>query len=131
MPHLRRAALASALLAATLAPALFAAGGHPKLNAYFQSTLTDAAYQQKAFARVAKAWKQPAHPPAAGKKVVVQALLDIDGKLLNAAVSMESGSKQWDAAALAAVKKAAPFDPLPKGYPQQTLEAHFHVSWEK
>ena len=126
-----RAALASALFAALLAPALPAAGCNPKLNAYFQSTLTDAAWQQQAFARVAKAWKQPAHPPAAGKKSVVQALLDRDGKLLDAAVSLESGSKRWDAAALAAVKKAAPFGPLPKGYPQETLEAHFHVSWEK
>ena len=121
-PSLRRAALA---------PAVLAAGEHPKLNAYFQSTLTDAGYQQRAFSRVAKVWRQPRQAPAPGRKTVVQALLDADGKLLDAAVSMESGSKQWDAAALAAVQKAAPFDPLPKGYPQPTLEAHFHVSFEK
>ncbi len=48
-----------------------------------------------------------------------------------AAVSTESGSQQFDAAALAAVEKAAPFGPLPKGSPQETLEAHFHVSWAK
>ncbi len=80
---------------------------------------------------MAKAWKQPRRPPATGKKAVVRALLDSGGGLLDAAVSMESGSQQWDAAALAAVKKAAPFGPLPKGYPQETLEVHFHVSWEK
>jgi len=123
--------LRAALLAALLSLPAQAAGGHAKLNAYFQSTLTDAAYQQKAFARVAKAWKQPKQAPAVGKKTVVQALLDSGGHLLNAAVSMESGSKQWDAAALAAVQKAAPFDPLPKGYQQETLEAHFHVSYER
>jgi protein TonB len=126
----RRAALV-ALWAALLAPGAFAASGHPKLNAYFQPALTDAPYQQKAFARVAKQWKQPAQAPAPGSKAVVQALIGADGKLLSAVVSLGSGSKQWDAAALAAVQKAAPFDRFPAGYKLPTLEAHFHVSYEK
>ena len=43
-------------------------------------------------------------------------------------VSTESGSKVWDAAARKGVEDAAPFDPLPSGYKQQTLEIHFHFS---
>lgn len=31
---------------------------------------------------------------------------------------------------LAAVEKAAPFDPLPASYPLPAVEVHFHVSWE-
>jgi len=37
-----------------------------------------------------------------------------------------TGSKPWDDAAIAAVKAAAPFAPLPKTYPHPTLEVHFH-----
>jgi periplasmic protein TonB len=112
-----------------LAPALLAAG-HPSLNAYFQSTLTDAAYQKKTFDKVAKAWKTPAAKavPSVGAKAVIRAVIAKDGKLLSTDVHMSSGSKAWDEAALAAVKKAAPYDPLPASYKYPTLEVDFHVS---
>jgi protein TonB len=121
--------LAILLVAFTGGSAL--AAGRPSLNAYFQSTLTDTAYQKKTFDRVAKAWKAPAVAglPAIGKKTVVQAAIAKDGKLSSAAVSMSSGKKGWDAAALKAVKAAAPFDPLPAGYNYHSLEVHFHVAF--
>jgi protein TonB len=129
MTSLRRAALA-ALCSATLALPAAAGAAQARLNAYYQSAFTDSAWQQRAFAKVAKAWKQPTQAPPPGKKAVVQAVIDASGNLLSVFVSLESGSKQWDAAALAAVKKAAPFERLPAGYQLPTLEAHFHVSWE-
>ena len=118
------------LLAAFTAASALAAG-RPSLNAYFQSTLTDTAYQKKTFDRVAKAWKAPAAAdlPATGKKTVVQAAIARDGKLSSAAVSMSSGKKGWDDAALKAVKAASPFDPLPAGYKYPVLEVHFHVAF--
>lgn len=90
-------------------------------------------YQQKTFNRVAKAWKQPPaqKAPALGKKTVVQAVINKDGKLASTLVSMESGSKAWDAAALAAVQKAAPFDPLPRDFVYPSVEVHFHIGWER
>lgn len=112
------------------ASAALAAGGKPQLQSYFQATGTSPEYQKKTFARVAKAWKQPRQTPQVGKKTVVQAVIGRDGKLASAVVSLESGSKAWDAAALAAVEKAAPFDSLPASYPFPTVEVHFHVSWE-
>jgi protein TonB len=107
-----------------------AAASRPSLNAYFQSTLTDAAYQKRTFDRVAKAWKSPAAAayPKAGAKSVVQAVLSRDGRLMSTLVSTESGSKEWDAAARKGVEDAAPFDPLPAGYRPPTLEVHFHFS---
>jgi periplasmic protein TonB len=104
--------------------------GKPSLNAYFQSTLSDEAYQKKTFARVAAAWKTPPAKsfPKVGAKAVVQAVIAKDGKLASTTVSMSSGSQVWDAAALAAVQKAAPFDPLPASYKYPSLEVHFHVS---
>ena len=53
------------------------AAGRPELKVYFQSNLTDAAYQKKTFERVASKWKTPpsAEVPAVGKKTVVQAVI--------------------------------------------------------
>jgi len=117
-----------AVLAGLAAARTLVAAGKPSLNVYFQKTLTDTAYQKKVFDRVAKRWTMPASFPAVGKKTVVQAVISKDGKLASAYVSMESGSKAWDEAALAAVKSAAPFDPLPKDYAYRSVEVHFHVA---
>ncbi len=107
------------------------AAGRANLQAYFQQTLTSTDYQQKAFAKVATKWRQPSRKPALGKKAVVQVLIGSDGKLLSAELSLKSGSDPWDQAALSAVKKAAPFPPLPKSFPAPSVEAHFHIGWEK
>ncbi len=116
------------LLLSVLAAAPLRAAGKPSLNVYFQKTLTDTAYQKKVFDKVAKRWQTPETLPAVGKKAVVQAVIAKDGRLASAMVTMESGSKAWDAAALAAVKGAAPFDPLPKEYGYPSVEVHFHVA---
>ncbi|RJS24150.1 energy transducer TonB [Corallococcus sp. H22C18031201] len=119
-----------AALALALPTLALAAGGRPQLQTYFQSSLSNATYSQKTFARVARTWVQPSakQVPTVGKKAIVQAVLGPDGKLVSSQVLMESGSKAWDAAALAAVKKAAPFDPLPAGT-LAPLEVHFHFAW--
>ncbi len=106
------------------------AAGRPELKVYFQSNLNDAAYQQKTFDRVAKGWKAPgaAQLPPIGKKTVVQAVIGRDGALVSALVSLKSGKKGWDDAALKAVKSAVPFDPLPASFRPRSVEAHFHVS---
>ncbi len=116
------------LVAFTAGSAL--AVGRPSLNAYFQSNLTDTAYQKKTFDRVAKAWKTPAASqiPEVGKKTVVQAVIAKDGKLISAVVSLSSGKKGWDTAVLKAVTSAWPFDPLPAGFQPRSVEVHFHVS---
>ena len=126
-----RATLLAAVLAAVVPlQAAGKAAGKPSLNAYFQSTLVDTAYQKKTFDRVAKAWKTPPAKamPKVAAKTVVQAVIAKDGKLASATVSMTSGSKDWDAAALAAVRGAAPYDPLPGAYRYPSVEVHFHVS---
>jgi protein TonB len=127
---MRRALAAAAVLAifATAAAVPLYAAGKPSLNVYFQKTLIDTACQKKVFDKVAKLWKIPASLPAVGKKTVVQAVITKDGKLASAMVTMASGSKAWDDAALAAVKSAAPFDPLPKDYAYPSVEVHFHVA---
>lgn len=114
----------------TLALLLLSAAPQAQLQLYFQSTLADAGYQQQVFGRVAKRWAMPApkHAPKPGEKTVVQVLIDGKGQLLSAVVSMQSGSPKWDEAALAAVKRAAPYPALPKNLGAATLEFHVHVT---
>ena len=104
------------------------AAARPDLKAYFQSGFADAAYQQGALNKVLKAWTSPASWPKPGSKTVVQTAIGRDGKLINALVSMASGSAEWDAAALAAVKQASPFAPLPRTYGRPNLQVHWHFS---
>jgi periplasmic protein TonB len=119
-----------AILLAIMTAGSALAAGRPALNVYFQSNLTDTAYQKKTFDKVAKAWKTPAASqiPEAGKKTVVQAVIGRDGALTSAVVSMKSGKKGWDDAVLKAVKSASPFDPLPAGFKPLSVEVHFHFS---
>ena len=107
-------------------------GGHcaPSLQAYFAKDFTDQAYQHKAYQKVAGAWKRPASDPKPGAKAVVIATIARDGKAEAPppTLHMKSGSATWDAAAMAAVKAAAPFDPLPASYAQPSVEVHFHFA---
>jgi protein TonB len=121
---------APAVLLVVLAAGTALAAGRASLNVYFQSNLKNTAYQNRTFEKAVKAWKAPeaSQVPDVGRKTVVQAVIAKDGKLISAVVSMSSGKKGWDSAALATVKSAAPFDPLPEGYGASTIEVHFHVS---
>ena len=129
----RTALTATLILAGVTAAAVAAAGKAPSIkptfNAYFPADFKDTAYQQAAVARVSKNWMVPGgHLPAKGSKTVVQSTIARDGKLGAAIVTMKSGSKEWDDAALAAVMKGAPFAPLPGSYPQSKIEVHWHFS---
>jgi len=130
MKAVRAFLVAVPVLAVFGAPGSALAAGRPSLECYFQTTLKDPAYQKKTFERVAAKWKTPpgADVPAVGKKTVVQAVIMKDGALASTEVSTLSGKKGWDAAALKAVKAAAPFDPLPAGFAYPSVQVHFHVS---
>jgi protein TonB len=121
------AAVALAVAVSALGAGPAAAGGaKPRMTAFFQADFTDGAYQQAAYAKVGKVWSSPAQFPKPGRKAVVQSSIGRDGKLLGAVVTMKSGSASWDEAALAAVRKAAPFAPLPAAYKGPQVEVHWH-----
>jgi len=105
-------------LALTLVP-----GG--RFTAYFTPAFTDAAYQKEAAAKVQKAWKPAPNAPA-GKKTVLIAQIAKDGTLAGLKDHLLTGFKPWDDAAIAAVKGAAPFAPLPRTWAYPTMEVHFH-----
>ena len=117
--------------ASVVAFLISAAAGQPQLQVYPQSGLRDAPYQKHVFEKVAKSFQVPRSMPDIGKKAVVQAIVDRQGQLLSTSVSYSSQHKAWDAAALRAVKKAAPFMKLPPSFQGTTLEIHFHFSVER
>lgn len=126
-----RAALtrATPVVALLLAMAVAVVAGTPRLQIYFASDFTDVAYQQKVYKEVAAAWKWPPAAPKPGSKAVVVAAILKDGTAPAPMLHMKSGSAAWDNAALEAVRKAAPFDPLPKSYARPSVEVHFHFEY--
>ena len=138
----RRAASASLALFLALLPAaagMIAAGlavtpavaGTPRLQIFFSADFTDVPYQQAVYKKVAGAWQRPAEAPKAGSKAVVIASIRKDGTVSAPALHMKSGSEAWDAAAVEAIRKASPFDPLPKPYNRPSVEVHFHFVYDK
>jgi outer membrane biosynthesis protein TonB len=98
----------------------------PRLQAFFAVDFTDQSYQQKAYQKVAGRWKRPADLPKAGSKAVVIATIQRDGQAQKPVLHMKSGADAWDAAALASVSGASPFEPLPASYRRDAVEVHFH-----
>jgi protein TonB len=130
MKHaLRVLATAVAILAPhpSLAPPVAAAA--PQLKVFFAADFKDAVYQKKTYDKVASSWRRPATTPRPGAKAVVIAVIQKDGAAPEPVLHFKSGSDAWDAAALEAVRKAAPFEPLPKGYPRPSVEVHFHFEY--
>jgi periplasmic protein TonB len=130
MKHaLRILATAVAILAPqpSLAPPVAAAA--PQLKVFFAADFKDAVYQKKTYDKVASSWRRPPTTPTPGAKAVVIAVIQKDGAAPEPALHFKSGSDAWDAAALEAVRKAAPFEPLPKGYPRPSVEVHFHFEY--
>lgn len=125
----RTAGIGTLLLIAGMAiPAVLQAGS-PRLQMYFASDFTDQAYQKKTYSKVASSWKMPAETPKEGAKAVVIVRIQRDGSAPDPALHMMSGSQAWDKAALDAIHRAAPFDPLPKGYRGSSVEVHFHFEY--
>lgn len=126
----RLLAVAAAVLIAAVAiggaPGPLAAGCAPHLQIFFAADFKDQPYQKSAYQRVASSWKRPASMPKAGSKAVVIVTIGRDGSAPPPVLHLKSGSDSWDAAALEAVKKAAPFGPLPKGYAGASVEVHAH-----
>jgi len=123
---MRRRAVAAALALALTATVAWAA--KPQLRVFFASDFKDVAYQKAAVDKVYKAWRPSVDMPKEGNKAVVIATILRDGKVAETKLHYKSGSEKWDAAALAAVKAAAPFPPLPKSYYPSSVEAHFHFN---
>jgi len=119
-----RILLAAALVLVTGVLATAAGAPQASMKAYFASNFTDTTYQQAAVNAVLKAWK-PAPPLPAGKKTVVISTIARDGKVVETRFNLKSGSDPFDQSALQAVKTAA-LPPLPRAFPVNSVEVHWH-----
>lgn len=116
--------LACTVPAAVPSPAFAAAA--PRLQVFFASDFKDQAYQKKAYSKVASRWAMPSELPPEGNKAVVVVVILRDGRGADLRLHYESGSQRWDEAAVAAVKSAIPFEPLPVDYGEDSVAVHFH-----
>ncbi len=110
---------------------LTAAEAAPRLQVFFASDFTDREYQKESYSKVAASWTMPAKMPPEGSKAVVVVVILRDGKGADVRLHFQSGSQEWDDAAVVAVKSAAPFSPLPKGYGRDSVEVHFHFAYSE
>ncbi len=137
----RRASSVAVVLLVALLPAVLAvavallgispaAAGTPQLQVFFAADFTDVPYQQAVYKKVAGVWRWPAETPKPGSKAVVITTISKDGTAAVPVLHRKSGSDLWDSAALEAVRKASPFQPLPKAYRPPSVEVHFHFGYE-
>ena len=117
------------LLLVSCAGAILADDGTPDLKTFFAADFTHMQYKQKTHVAVGAAWQRPAETPERGSKVVVIVTILRDGSLLEARLHHKSGLNAWDESGMAAVKAAAPLEPLPKTYKRTSVEVHFHFEY--
>lgn len=75
--------------------------------------------------RVSDNWYSAVSESGAGLTCVVYFRLKRDGSVEDVRVETGSGNGYFDRAAIRAVKSAAPFPPLPRGFPDDFLGIHF------
>lgn len=80
-------------------------------------------YMKKVERKITRKW----HPPLSdySTKVVVNYVIHKNGELGNYYVSESSGNSRMDLSATQALKKAAPFDPLPVGFGEESVDVKF------
>lgn len=81
------------------------------------------AYMAKVQRKITKKWRPPLSDYST--KVVVNYIIKKNGDLGKYSVTESSGNSRMDVSATEALKKAAPFPPLPSGYNEDTLEVKF------
>ncbi len=81
-------------------------------------------YYDEIWRRVNASWILPEEVIASGEDFMTVVVVRIgkDGQLLDMKLERSSGNRLFDQSCLRAVKKAAPFPPLPKDYPQKFME---------
>jgi TolA protein len=73
-------------------------------------------YYDTLWNRIKDSWVLPGQADFSGMTAVVSVIIGSDGKLLDLSIEKGSGNGFFDASTLRAIRKSAPFPPLPVGY---------------
>ena len=74
-------------------------------------------------------WIPPIYNSNSSKKIVVIFKISKDGSLLSYKVTNSSGIQDLDNSAINAIKKSAPFNPLPKEYEEDYVDINFSFDY--
>lgn len=80
-------------------------------------------YMRKVQRKITRKWKPPLSDYST--KVVVNYVIHKNGDLGNYYVAESSGNSRMDVSAMEALKKAAPFPPLPVGFGEESVDVKF------
>lgn len=81
-------------------------------SALSKPKISQAQYMRSLQKKIKAEWKPPARKQK--KNVVVSFTIDKNGQLISPKIKTSSGDDEMDEAALIALERAAPFDPLPE-----------------
>lgn len=84
-------------------------------------------YYDTLWNKIKDSWVLPGQADFSGMITVASVIIGSDGKLLDLSIEKGSGNGFFDASTLRAIKKSAPFPPLPDGY-EGGLEIGFRFS---
>ena len=73
-------------------------------------------YYDTLWNKIKDSWVLPGQADFSGMITVVSVIIGSDGRLLDLSIEKGSGNGFFDASTLRAIKKSAPFPPLPAGY---------------
>ncbi len=104
-------------------------GGGPLLTALNAPEIQYISYFAGIKRKIELAWGYPADAAGAGGEVVVDFVIGRSGRLDAIARVRGSGHKILDVAALDAIRKASPYDPIPVEYKIPNLQIRAHFSY--
>lgn len=84
-------------------------------------------YMKRLQVKIRKNWKPPNGKKS--KTVIVLFKISKDGTLISPKIIQSSGIQALDDSAMEAVKKSAPFEPLPKEYKENDIDINFRFDY--
>ncbi|MDT8318159.1 MAG: energy transducer TonB [bacterium] len=96
-----------------------ASGSRPKSVKKVQNSDIDKelkGYYDNLWNKIKDSWILPGQADFSGMTVVASVIIGSDGRLLDLSIEKGSGNGFFDASTLRAIRKSAPFPPLPVGY---------------
>ncbi len=100
----------------------------PVFSSQEQPNVDFGSYMKNLQNKIKKNWNPP-NEKGRYARATVLFTLDKNGKLIKYNIKKSSGIKEYDKAAIKALKSSSPFDALPKEYKEETVDIQFNFDY--
>ncbi len=100
----------------------------PVFSSQEQPNVDFGSYMKNLQNKIKKNWNPP-NEKGRYARATVLFTLDKNGKLIKYNIKKSSGIKEYDKAAIKALKSSSPFDSLPKEYKEETVDIQFNFDY--